>query len=119
MTSSKTSIRSPAFVVRIVRSMIRHWLVWAVVLGVSAVIGLALHEEQREFEVALATLARQQQMLALLLSDELAARLSAVHRDAFLVAEDVAKGHGPSQGMRDVYPHINVQSDAQAAKSPT
>lgn len=119
MTSSKTSIRWPSFAIRIVHSMIRDWLVWAVILGVSAVIGLALHEEQREFEAALATLARQQQMLALLLSDELSARLSAVHRDALLVAEDVAKGHGPSQGMQDVYPHINVLSDAQAAKSPT
>lgn len=118
MTSSTTSTHSPSLIVRIAHSMIRDWLVWAVVLGVSAVIGLALHEEQREFEAALATLARQQQMLALLLSDELSARLSAVHRDALLVAEDVAKGHGPSEGMRNVYPHINVRSEAQAAPSP-
>jgi two-component system NtrC family sensor kinase len=119
MTSIKTSIRSPSFAVRIVHWVIRNWLVWAVALGVSAVIGLALHEEQREFEAALATLTRQQQILALLLSDELSARLSAVHRDALLVAEDVAEGRGPSLGMRNVYPRIQVLSEAQAASSAT
>lgn len=118
MISRKTLIRLPAIVGRLVHGLLRSWLVWAVMLGVSAVIGLALHEEQREFEGALATLARQQQMLALLLSDELSARLSAVRRDALLVAEDVAQGHGPSPGMRNVYPRIDVVSDVQAPPPP-
>jgi len=114
-----TSIRWPAFAVRIAHSMIRRWLVWAVLFGVSAVIGLALHEEQREFEAALETLTRQQHLVALLLSDELSARLSAVQRDAVLIAEDVAEGHGPSPGMRSAYPHVQVLSEAQAAERPT
>lgn len=119
MTSGKTSIRWPAFAVRIAHSMIRDWLVWAVLLGVFAVIGVALHEEQREFEGALETLARQQRMLALVLSDELSARLSAVHRDALLVAADVAEGRGPSEGMRNAYPRIEVLTESQTAASRT
>jgi len=114
-----TSNHRPAFAVRIAQSLGRHWLVWAVVFGVFAVIGLALHEEQREFESALETLTKQQQIVALLLSDELSARLSAVQRDAVLVAEDVAEGHGPSPGMRNAYPRIQVSSESPAAQSPT
>ena len=68
------------------RSIRRGWLVWAAALGVVVITALALYDEQREFEAALEALARQQQLLALLLTDELTARLAAVQRDARLVA---------------------------------
>lgn len=97
----------------------RHgWLLWAVVLGVSAVIGVALHDEQREFEAALVNLTQQQQLLALLLSDELSARLSAVQRDARIVAEDIASGREPSAAVRSAYPRLQILSAANAAAAP-
>ncbi|MDC3958361.1 sensor histidine kinase [Polyangium jinanense] len=99
---------------RIARAIRRGWLVWTAALGVLAITTLALLDEQREFEGALVALARQQQMLALLLSDELSARLSAVRRDALLVADDVSAGHGPSAGMRKAYPSIEVRSSESA-----
>ncbi|MDI1432275.1 sensor histidine kinase [Polyangium sorediatum] len=102
---------------RLARSIRRGWLVWTAALAVLAITTLALLDEQREYEGALVALTRQQQMLALLLSDELAARLAAVRRDALLVADDVSAGHGPSEGMRKAYPSIEVRS-SESAPSP-
>ncbi|HVK69365.1 MAG TPA: ATP-binding protein, partial [Polyangium sp.] len=107
----------PTLPTRITWSIRRGWLVWAAALGVLVITTLALLDEQREYEGALVALTRQQQMLALLLSDELAARLAAVRRDALLVADDVSAGHGPSEGMRKAYPSIEIRSASESAPS--
>lgn len=118
MLPLQPSVPDQSFSARILRSIRRRWLVWAAALGVVVITALALYDEQREFEGALESLAQQQQLLALLLSDELAARLAAVRRDALLVADDVSAGHGPSVGMRKAYPTIEVRSASETAPGP-
>jgi signal transduction histidine kinase len=90
----------------------------AVALAVLAITALALLDESREFETALEALARQQQLLALVLSEELSARLGAVRRDALLVADDVSAGQEPAAGLRKAYPSIEVRPASESAPSP-
>jgi len=103
---------------RIARSLRRWGLVAAVGIAVGAVTTLGLLDESREFESALEALALQQRTLALVLSDELAARLAAARRDALLVADDVSAGLGPSAGMRQAYASIEVRPPGQSAPPP-
>jgi len=102
---------------RLLRSVRRGWLVVAVALAVLMITALALLDENREFEAALEALARQQQLLALVLSDELGARLAAVRRDALLVADEVSAGHEPAAGLRRAYPSIEVRPASEGAPS--
>lgn len=88
-------------------------------LGSLTVTALTLLDMRREHEEALEALAHQQQLLAVVLSDELEARLAAVRRDALLVADEVSAGHGPSAGLRQAYPSIAVRPASQPAASPS
>ncbi|WP_156338717.1 sensor histidine kinase [Chondromyces crocatus] len=108
----------PTLASKAARFLRRGWMVPSVALAFVAIAAIALHDEQRDHEAALEALARQQQMFALVLSDELVARLSAVQRDAHVVADDLAAAHDPPASLRQAYQSIEVTPAAQRLREP-